>query len=101
MASHLNDRLLWLCLGMSPGLTFFLAILCLQHVTDSTGVTLFFAVRGIATDLRRVRDLTEIKHVEKEDRMISEGTEDGWPIPCGFCLHAQLTLFQLLNWTHC
>ncbi|KAK1139115.1 hypothetical protein N8T08_001301 [Aspergillus melleus] len=54
MASHLNDRLLWLCLG----------------------VTLFFAVRGIATDLRRVRDLTEIKHVEKEDRMISEGTED-------------------------
>ncbi|KAI9044611.1 uncharacterized protein KD926_000522 [Aspergillus affinis] len=54
MASHLSDRLLWLCLG----------------------VTLFFAVRGIATDLRRVRDLTEIKHVEKEDRMISEGTED-------------------------
>ncbi|PYH99526.1 hypothetical protein BO71DRAFT_394257 [Aspergillus ellipticus CBS 707.79] len=54
MASHLNDRLLWLCLGVS----------------------LFFAVRGIATDLRRVRELTELKHVEKEDRMISEGTED-------------------------
>ena len=43
-----------------------------------TGVSLFFAVRGIATDLRQVRDLTEIKHVdEKEDKMISEGTEDG------------------------
>ncbi|KAE8330472.1 hypothetical protein BDV39DRAFT_170227 [Aspergillus sergii] len=54
MPSHMNDRLLWLCLGVS----------------------LFFAVRGIVTDLRRVRDLTEIKHVEKEDKMISEGTED-------------------------
>ncbi|EAU38682.1 predicted protein [Aspergillus terreus NIH2624] len=54
MASHLNDRLLWLCLGVS----------------------LFFAVRGITSDLRRVSDLTEIKHVEKEDKMISEGTED-------------------------
>lgn len=41
------------------------------------GVSLFFAVRGIATDLRRVHDLTEIKHVEKEDKMINEGTEDG------------------------
>ncbi|KAF9894213.1 hypothetical protein FE257_007715 [Aspergillus nanangensis] len=58
MASHLNDRLLWLCLGIS----------------------LFFAARGIATDLRRVYDLTEIKHVEKEDKMISEGTEDALKI---------------------
>jgi hypothetical protein len=40
-------------------------------------VSLFFAVRGIAADLRRVSDLTEIKHVEKEDKIISEGTEDG------------------------
>ncbi|GAQ12023.1 hypothetical protein ALT_9344 [Aspergillus lentulus] len=54
MASHLSDRFLWLCLGVS----------------------LFFAVRGIAADLRRVSDLTEIKHVEKEDKIISEGTED-------------------------
>ncbi|KAL4888705.1 hypothetical protein BDV59DRAFT_205948 [Aspergillus ambiguus] len=54
MSSHLNDRLLWLCLGVS----------------------LFFAVRGITSDLRTVTDLTEIKHVEKEDKMISEGTED-------------------------
>lgn len=38
---------------------------------------MFFAVRGVAADLRRVRDLTEIKQVEKEDKMISEGTEDG------------------------
>ena len=43
----------------------------------AAGVSLFFAVRGITTDLRRVRDLTEIKQVEKEDKMISEGTEDG------------------------
>lgn len=41
------------------------------------GVSLFFAVRGIATDLRQVVDLTEIKHVEKEDKIISEGTEEG------------------------
>lgn len=41
------------------------------------GVSLFFAVRGIAAELRRVRELTEIKQVEKEDRIISEGTEDG------------------------
>lgn len=40
-------------------------------------MSLFFAVRGIAADLRRVSDLTEIKHVEKEDKIISEGTEDG------------------------
>lgn len=43
----------------------------------AAGISLFFAVRGITTDLRRVRDLTEIKQVEKEDKMISEGTEDG------------------------
>jgi hypothetical protein len=40
-------------------------------------VSLFFAVRGIVADLRRVSDLTEIKQVEKEDKIISEGTEDG------------------------
>ncbi|KAA8642213.1 uncharacterized protein ATNIH1004_011154 [Aspergillus tanneri] len=50
MASQLTDRLLWLCLGAS----------------------LFLAARGIAADLRRVRHLTEIKHAEKEDKMISE-----------------------------
>ncbi|KKK17932.1 hypothetical protein AOCH_005590 [Aspergillus ochraceoroseus] len=54
MASHMSDRLLWLCLGAS----------------------LLFAVRGITTDLRRVNELTEIKNVEKDDKMISEGTED-------------------------
>lgn len=33
-----------------------------------------------------MRDLTEIKHIEKEDKMISEGTEDGercWDVVCG------------------
>ncbi|KAJ5355805.1 Armadillo-like helical [Penicillium concentricum] len=54
MASFSGDGVLWLCLGVS----------------------LFFAIRGIATDLRQVVDLTEIKHVEKEDRIISEGTEE-------------------------
>ncbi|PYI06249.1 hypothetical protein BO78DRAFT_429938 [Aspergillus sclerotiicarbonarius CBS 121057] len=54
MSSHLSDRVVWICLGVS----------------------LFFAVRGIVTDLRRVGELTEIKHVEKEDSMINQGTED-------------------------
>ncbi|KAJ9297614.1 hypothetical protein DTO271G3_4389 [Paecilomyces variotii] len=54
MTSQFNDRILWLCLGVS----------------------LFFAVRGITLELRRVRDLTEIKHNDNEDRMLSEGTED-------------------------
>ncbi|KAL2004990.1 hypothetical protein VTN00DRAFT_2840 [Thermoascus crustaceus] len=54
MASQSSDRFLWVCLGVS----------------------LFFAARGIAAELRRVRELTEITHQENEDRMISEGTED-------------------------
>ncbi|KAJ5782220.1 hypothetical protein N7457_003994 [Penicillium paradoxum] len=54
MAPFSGDGVLWLCLGVS----------------------LFFAIRGIATDLRQVVDLTEIKHVEKEDKIISEGTEE-------------------------
>lgn len=41
------------------------------------GISLFFAVRGIVTDLRQVVELTEIKHNEREDKIISEGTEDG------------------------
>ncbi|KAL3475336.1 hypothetical protein BJX99DRAFT_229708 [Aspergillus californicus] len=54
MASSMSDRLLWLCLGVS----------------------LFFAVRGIAADLYRVNELTEIKNDESDDKIISEGTED-------------------------
>ncbi|CAL5868664.1 uncharacterized protein PFLUO_LOCUS2891 [Penicillium psychrofluorescens] len=54
MAVFSGDGVLWLCLGIS----------------------LFFAVRGITTDLRQVVDLTEIKHVETEDKIISEGTEE-------------------------
>lgn len=60
-----------------PRYKFIPSFITIDHVADCVGVSLFFAVRGIATDLRRVRDLTEIKHVEKEDKMISEGTEDG------------------------
>ncbi|KAJ5491524.1 hypothetical protein N7539_003091 [Penicillium diatomitis] len=54
MSSFSGDKVLWLCLGVS----------------------LFFAVRGIVHDLRRVVELTEIKHVEKEDKIISDGAED-------------------------
>ncbi|KAL4951304.1 hypothetical protein BDW69DRAFT_40910 [Aspergillus filifer] len=50
----MSDRLLWLCLGVS----------------------LFFAVRGIAADLHRVNELTEIKKDDSDDKIISEGTED-------------------------
>lgn len=42
------------------------------------GITLgYFAARGIVADLHRVRELTEIKHDDNEERMISQGTEDG------------------------
>lgn len=51
--------------------------LLVDWIADCPGASLFLAARGIATDLRRVHDLTEIKHIEKEDKMISEGTEDG------------------------
>ncbi|KAJ5677407.1 uncharacterized protein N7477_003040 [Penicillium maclennaniae] len=54
MAPISGDGALWLCLGIS----------------------LFFAVRGIVSDLRQVVDLTEIKHNDREDKIISEGTED-------------------------
>ncbi|OGE52664.1 hypothetical protein PENARI_c009G01689 [Penicillium arizonense] len=54
MSPFSGDGVLWLCLGVS----------------------LFFAVRGIATDLRHVVDLTEIKQVENDDKIISEGTEE-------------------------
>lgn len=72
MAPFSGDGVLWLCLGMSS-LWDIASIITLTLL----GVSLFFAVRGIATDLRQVVDLTEIKHVEKEDTIISEGTEDG------------------------
>lgn len=66
--------------------------------TDSIGASLFLALRGIATDLGRVHELTELTRTEKEDRMISEGTEDGernW-----FCDEALLDTNnnQLSNW---
>ncbi|ODH39834.1 hypothetical protein ACO22_01777 [Paracoccidioides brasiliensis] len=54
MASQNNDRVVWLCLG----------------------VTLFFAVRGIASELHRIRELTAIRKGEKDDQVIGEGTED-------------------------
>lgn len=71
MAPFSGDGVLWLCLGKRD----------LDALKDfnltKTGISLFFAVRGIATDLRQVIDLTEIKHAEREDKIISEGTEDG------------------------
>lgn len=50
---------------------------CWCRLLNPIGVSLFFAIRGIATDLRQVVDLTEIKHVDNEDKIISEGTEEG------------------------
>ncbi|KKZ63979.1 hypothetical protein EMCG_01733 [[Emmonsia] crescens] len=54
MASQNNDRVVWLCLG----------------------ITLFFAVRGIAAELHRIRELTAIRNGDKDDQVIGEGTED-------------------------
>lgn len=72
MAPVSGDGVLWLCLGMRTKTCRF------QHVKLTyTGVSLFFAIRGIAKDLRQVVDLTEIKNAEKEDKTISEGTEEG------------------------
>lgn len=73
MASHVSDKILWLCLGM------FLNINCVNLVPEliCLGVSLFFAVRGIAADLRSVNELTEIKNDDSDDKIISEGTEDG------------------------
>ncbi|QSS53564.1 hypothetical protein I7I53_00859 [Histoplasma capsulatum var. duboisii H88] len=54
MTSQYNDRVVWLCLG----------------------ATLFFAVRGVAAELHRIRELTTIRNGEKDDQVIGEGTED-------------------------
>lgn len=91
MAPFSGDGVLWLCLGMN--------IICLQETIRLTvlGVSLFFAVRGIATDLRQVVHLTEIKHVEKEDKIISEGTEDGMDQCLTHGSKALLTVRQALK----
>jgi hypothetical protein len=49
----------------------------LGYLLTHLGVSLFFAVRGIAADLHRVNELTEIKNDDNDDKIISEGTEDG------------------------
>jgi hypothetical protein len=57
-----------------------LRIMCVETTANSydvSGMSLFFVARIIANELQRVRELTEIKHKESEDRMISQGTEDG------------------------
>ncbi|KAJ5088183.1 hypothetical protein N7456_011799 [Penicillium angulare] len=71
MAPFSGDGVLWLCLGIS----------------------LFFAVRGIATDLRQVVDLTEIKHVERDDKIISDGTEEGESNPSRLLLMKNLAKY--------
>ena len=80
MAPFSGDGVLWLCLGM--GISWAKSWSMLLTLL---GVSLFFAVRGIATDLRQVVDLTEIKHVEQEDKIISEGTEEGMRFISRFC----------------
>lgn len=41
------------------------------------GVTLFFATQRIIAELYQVKDLTEIRKIEKEDPVIGQATEDG------------------------
>ncbi|KAH8701138.1 hypothetical protein BGW36DRAFT_292977 [Talaromyces proteolyticus] len=55
MAFRSNISLLWLCLGASLS---------------------FIAYRRVIRDLYEVRKLTEIRHDENDERMISQGTED-------------------------
>ena len=76
MAPFSGDGVLWLCLGKDT----YSGLICLIEwlKLTSLGISLFFAVRGITSDLRQVVDLTEIKHVERDDKIISEGTEEGW-----------------------
>ena len=57
------------------------------------GVTLFFAARGIAAELYRVKSLIEIKNVEKEEDLIGEATEDGKQ---SLLLGIRLTLISLV-----
>ncbi|KAJ5121218.1 uncharacterized protein N7515_009179 [Penicillium bovifimosum] len=54
MAPFSRDGVLWACVGVS----------------------LVFVIRSITTELRQIVDLTEIQHPEKEDKIISEGTEE-------------------------
>lgn len=72
MSSQTNDRLLWL--GIGRGLRVSVAQ---NTVLNLAGVTLFFAARGIAAELHRVKSLLEIKNIEKEEDLIGEATEDG------------------------
>lgn len=90
MAPFSGDGVLWLCLGKRA-----LDALGRFDLTE-TGISLFFAVRGIATDLRQVIDLTEIKHAEREDKIISEGTEDGTS-NMAFLSYSFLTMRQCLS----
>ena len=77
MAPFSGDGVLWLCLGKNTYSELIDLVIEWLELT-SLGISLFFAVRGITSDLRQVVDLTEIKHVERDDKIISEGTEEGW-----------------------
>ena len=72
MNIQISDRVLWVGLG-----TFFTDLNLFALDTDFTGVSLFLAVRSICDVLHQVRELTQIKHDEKEDHVIGEGTEEG------------------------
>ncbi len=73
MAFHVSDKVLWICLGMHLNIIYVVFVPKLICI----GVSLFFAVRGIAADLHSVNELTEIKNDGTDDKIISEGTEDG------------------------
>ncbi|EER40769.1 conserved hypothetical protein [Histoplasma capsulatum H143] len=64
MTSQYNDRVVWLCLG----------------------ATLFFAVRGVAAELHRIRELTTIRNGEKDDQKLYKS-----------CQKAQALIFEQLS----
>jgi hypothetical protein len=74
MALRSGNSLLWLALGkyiVSRRFSFVL-------IPARTGLSLgFVAARRIVRDLYQVRELTEITRPENDERMISQGTEDG------------------------
>lgn len=62
-------------------------------LTQILAVIGFFAVRAAVEQLYRARTVTEITHVEKQSRVISQDTEDGERGPsealsCGLKLEA-------------
>lgn len=87
MESRQHDNLLWL--GLSNALFLVTQI----NADTSLAVIGLFAIRATVEQLHRVRTATEITHVEKPSRVISQDAEDGETSPleainCGLSLEA-------------